>query len=149
MLRRRLRRQVTRKTPILQITSLQADQFPHRETDLKMNVRRFFIAGLLLAAASIPYAFSEVMQQQSNPASQASTPAPVPTGTQTATLPAQSQQTQGSAPLRVMVGKSLLINTTERLKTYLGHRSGDRFRPGRYPDADSGPWQNSGRDFAC
>jgi pilus assembly protein CpaC len=105
---------VTRKNPILQFTSLQADQFPHRETDLKMNVRRFFIAGLLVTVASIPSAFSEVMQQQSNAASQAS--APVPTGTQTATLPAQSQQTQGSAPLRVMVGKSLLINTTERLK---------------------------------
>jgi pilus assembly protein CpaC len=105
---------VTPKNPILQITSWQADQFPHRETILKMNVRRFFIAGLLLAVATIPSALSEVMQQQSNAAGQAS--APVPTGTQTATLPAQSQQTQGSAPLRVMVGKSLLINTTERLK---------------------------------
>jgi pilus assembly protein CpaC len=30
--------------------------------------------------------------------------------------PPQSGATQGSAPLRVMVGKSLLINTTERLK---------------------------------
>ena len=39
-----------------------------------------------------------------------------PTTTQTTTLPPQTQQTQGSAPLRVMVGKSLLINTTERLK---------------------------------
>ncbi len=32
------------------------------------------------------------------------------------TLPVQSAQPQGSAPLRVMVDKSLLINTTERLK---------------------------------
>lgn len=39
-----------------------------------------------------------------------------PTATQTATLPPQSAQPQGSAPLRVMVDKSLLINTTERLK---------------------------------
>ncbi|HET9408701.1 MAG TPA: pilus assembly protein N-terminal domain-containing protein [Candidatus Sulfotelmatobacter sp.] len=38
-----------------------------------------------------------------------------PTSTQTANLPPQSQQ-QGPAPLRVMVGKSLLINTTEKLK---------------------------------
>src|SRR5712691_3973187 len=38
-----------------------------------------------------------------------------PAATQT-TLPAQSAQPQGAAPLRVMVGKSLLINTTERLK---------------------------------
>jgi pilus assembly protein CpaC len=55
-------------------------------------------------------------------AQQAETPAPampqepaVPPTTQT-TLPPQSAQPQGSAPLRVMVGKSLLINTTERLK---------------------------------
>ncbi len=32
------------------------------------------------------------------------------------TLPTQSAEPQGSAPLRVMVDKSLLINTTERLK---------------------------------
>ncbi|HKU28534.1 MAG TPA: hypothetical protein VJQ54_23900, partial [Candidatus Sulfotelmatobacter sp.] len=38
-----------------------------------------------------------------------------PPETQTTTLPAQ-QQPPGAAPLRVMVGKSLLINTTERLK---------------------------------
>jgi pilus assembly protein CpaC len=36
-------------------------------------------------------------------------------GTQSAVLPAQADN-QGSAPLRVMVGKSLLINTTQRLK---------------------------------
>ncbi len=35
---------------------------------------------------------------------------------QQTTLPPQSSQMQGSAPLRVMVDKSLLINTTERLK---------------------------------
>ena len=54
------------------------------------------------------------MLQQANPTEQS--PGPAPTGTQTTTLPAQSQQPQGSAPLRVMVGKSLLINTTEQLK---------------------------------
>src|SRR5271166_2418058 len=47
--------------------------------------------------------------------------APVPAQEQTApvtqtTLPAQSTQPQGSAPLRVMVDKSLLINTTEQIK---------------------------------
>jgi pilus assembly protein CpaC len=40
----------------------------------------------------------------------------VPPETQSTTIPPQSQQTAGAAPLRVMVGKSLLINTTERLK---------------------------------
>jgi pilus assembly protein CpaC len=38
-----------------------------------------------------------------------------PAATQ-ATIPPQSAQPQGAAPLRVMVNKSLLINTTERLK---------------------------------
>ena len=54
------------------------------------------------------------MRQQANPTEQSQ--GPTPTGTQTTTLPPQSQQPQGSAPLRVMVGKSLLINTTEQLK---------------------------------
>ncbi len=53
-------------------------------------------------------------------APQAETPPPAPPQDQAAaaaqtTLPAQASQ-QGSAPLRVMVDKSLLINTTERLK---------------------------------
>ena len=58
------------------------------------------------------------IRQQADPSAQSQ--APAPTGTQTTTLPAETpqspQQSQGSAPLRVMVGKSLLINTTERLK---------------------------------
>lgn len=56
-----------------------------------------------------------VALRQSSPAEQSQNP-PTTTTTQTATLPASSAQPQGSAPLRVMVGKSLLINTTERLK---------------------------------
>ena len=70
------------------------------------------LGSLLLAALVLP-ASSETMQQTD---AAAQTQNPVPTGTQTATLPAQSPATQGSAPLRVMVGKSLLINTTERLR---------------------------------
>jgi pilus assembly protein CpaC len=38
---------------------------------------------------------------------------PTPAAAPQTTLPAQSAQPQGSAPLRVMVGKSLIINTTE------------------------------------
>jgi pilus assembly protein CpaC len=59
--------------------------------------------------------FSEIMQQPDTATQPQAQGAP-PTGTQTTTLPPESQQPQGSAPLRVMVGKSLLINTTERLK---------------------------------
>jgi pilus assembly protein CpaC len=54
------------------------------------------------------------LQQPGTPAT-SSPPDQVPPSTQT-TLPPQSAQPQGSAPLRVMVDKSLLINTTERLK---------------------------------
>ncbi len=81
-----------------------------------MKVRRSLLGacalGIWLFAAMAVPAFSEIMQQQAEPAAQA----PASTSTQTTTLPPQSQQTQGSAPLRVMVGKSLLINTTERLR---------------------------------
>ncbi|MGB6403608.1 MAG: type II and III secretion system protein family protein [Candidatus Sulfotelmatobacter sp.] len=49
------------------------------------------------------------------PAAQAPQEPTPPAAAQT-TLPPQSAQPSGSAPLRVMVDKSLLINTTERLK---------------------------------
>ena len=75
-----------------------------------MKVCRSLLGTLLLAIA-LP-SFSEIAQQ---PDTAGQSQGPPPTGTQTTTLPAQSQP-QGSAPLRVMVGKSLLINTTERLK---------------------------------
>jgi len=72
-----------------------------------MNVRACLLGTLLFAVIAIP-AFSDVMQQPDTAGQ-----APVPSGTQSTTLP---QQSQGSAPLRVMVGKSLLINTTEKLR---------------------------------
>jgi pilus assembly protein CpaC len=78
-----------------------------------MRVRTSFLGALLVTVALAPFAFSETMQQ---PDTAGQSQSPPPTGTQTTTLPPQSQQVQGSAPLRVMVGKSLLINTTERLK---------------------------------
>src|SRR4051794_10950947 len=87
--------------------------FPHMETNRKMNFCRTLLGALLLALISFIPAYSEITQQ---PDSGAQAQSPPPSGTQTATLPAQSQQPAGAAPLRVMVGKSLLINTTERLK---------------------------------
>jgi len=74
-----------------------------------MKVCTPLLAAMLFALCALP-ARPEVLQQAADPSQNP------PTGTQTTTLPAQSQQPQGSAPLRVMVGKSLLINTTERLK---------------------------------
>src|SRR5580704_306301 len=83
------------------------------ERDLRMRVCASWLGALLFTTAFSWPAFSE-MRQQANPTEQSQ--APTPTGTQTTTLPPQSQQPQGSAPLRVMVGKSLLINTTEQLR---------------------------------
>src|SRR3984957_1878773 len=74
---------------------------------------RASLLGALLFGGLVLQCFSEIMQQ-TEPAAQSQGSAP--TGTQTTTLPPESQQAQGSAPLRVMVGKSLLINTTEQLR---------------------------------
>jgi pilus assembly protein CpaC len=59
--------------------------------------------------------FAQGEEQPQQPATQSS-PAPqepIPPAVTQTTLPPQSAQPQGSAPLRVMVDKSLLINTTE------------------------------------
>ena len=77
-----------------------------------MKVRTCWLAALLLGAAFAVPAYPEIMQQAGTDSQQQNPASPTPT----ATLPPQSAATQGSAPLRVMVGKSLLINTTERLK---------------------------------
>ncbi len=98
---------------IWRTNKMQIGQLPQpRETNSKMNVR-ILLGCLLLAAASALPVVSETAQQ-AEAAGQTQTS--IPTGTPTANVPAPTQQTQGSAPLRVMVGKSLLINTTERLK---------------------------------
>jgi pilus assembly protein CpaC len=76
-----------------------------------MNLRKPFFGTVSFALVLTLPALSEMVQQQAVP-----DPSRDPTSTQTTTLPAQSAQPQGAAPLRVMVGKSLLINTTERLK---------------------------------
>jgi len=103
---------VTATGSIVQFGPRGTGEFPDTETNLKMNLRKCLVGALLLSALAVP-AVAEILQQSEAPAqSQAQAPA----GTATANLPPQSQASQGSAPLRVMVGKSLLINTTERLK---------------------------------
>lgn len=81
-----------------------------------MKVRTLLSGATVFAVVLALPAQGAILQQQPPTADQPQTPSSPPTGTQTTTLPPQSQQSQGSAPLRVMVGKSLLINTTERLK---------------------------------
>ncbi len=79
-----------------------------------MNVRRFLLGAVLCTVTVALPGVAEIAQQAEAPAQ---VPSQAPTTTQTTTLPAQTQQpSPGSAPLRVMVGKSLLINTTEQLK---------------------------------
>src|ERR1700704_3023685 len=81
-----------------------------------MRVRTpLFGATLFVLLLALP-SQGDILQQQPATAEPPQSPSSAPTGTQTTTLPPQSQQSTGSAPLRVMVGKSLLINTTERLK---------------------------------
>jgi pilus assembly protein CpaC len=77
-----------------------------------MKVCTTFLAVALpfLALALPGFALAEAYAQEAPPHEPAA-----PAATQT-TLPPPSAQPQGAAPLRVMVDKSLLINTTERLK---------------------------------
>jgi len=78
-----------------------------------LRTRTTSLIGLLLAA---PLALTQQQSPTQQPATPAQEPSQAPMTTQTTSLPPQSEQPQGSAPLRVMVDKSLLINTTERLR---------------------------------
>jgi pilus assembly protein CpaC len=81
-----------------------------------MKFRTTFLTAVALSLLATAPSFARTSLQ--DPATPTPTPAPqdqIAPATQT-TLPPQSAQPQGAAPLRVMVDKSLLINTTERLK---------------------------------
>ena len=97
------------------------------ERKSQMNAPRLLsgvTASLILLLASTIAQSGPQSAAQNPPAAQQEPQQPVPSsqtasqtpgGAATTALPPPSE-TQGSAPLRVMVGKSLLINTTERLK---------------------------------
>jgi pilus assembly protein CpaC len=76
-----------------------------------MKVRTTFSVAVALSLLVPVFAFAKAPRQTATQSPQEPTS---PATTQT-TLPPQSAP-QGSAPLRVMVDKSLLINTTERIK---------------------------------
>jgi pilus assembly protein CpaC len=83
-----------------------------------MKVRTTLLAAVIISYLLLVFVFpglalAEGLPQQ--PAIQAPQE-PVPPAAAQTTLPPQSSQPQGSAPLRVMVNKSLLINTTEQIK---------------------------------
>jgi pilus assembly protein CpaC len=79
-----------------------------------MKVRTTFLmtAALWLLLPVLALAQAQPPASQPDPTPQET----VPPGISQTTLPPQSTQSQSSAPLRVMVGKSLLINTTETIK---------------------------------
>jgi pilus assembly protein CpaC len=80
-----------------------------------MKVRSTFFAAVALLLVLPAFAQAEAFLQQSAPTTGGPADQPVPSPTAQTTLPPQSAP-PGSAPLRVMVDKSLLINTTERIK---------------------------------
>jgi pilus assembly protein CpaC len=86
------------------------------EKDLRaVEVLRTALAISLLCIAALP----AHAQDQQTPAAPAQPAAPAPdqmSAPAQTTSPAPQGESAGAAPLRVMVGKSLLINTTERLK---------------------------------
>lgn len=69
-----------------------------------------FLSVLVPVLALPEFALAEPYLQETAPHE------PTALATPQTTIPPQSAQPQGAAPLRVMVNKSLLINTTERLK---------------------------------
>jgi len=72
---------------------------------------------MLCAVSSVPWSEDGTQPQNTPPPAPtaAGQAASAPATTSTTSVP-QQNETPASAPLRVMVGKSLLINTTERLK---------------------------------
>src|SRR5579862_2010428 len=83
------------------------------ETNHTMKFRTTLLTAIALLFTTSSFALAS-LQEPNPPAPPPPQEQPVPSN-QT-TLPPQSSQPQGSAPLRVMVDKSLLTNTTERLK---------------------------------
>src|SRR5690349_3833584 len=88
--------------------------FPRAERIWRMRVLRF-AAFIVIGSLSCSGALAASSAQEA-PAAQPPAETQSPAQSQTPTQGAPSAEPVGSAPLRVMVGKSLLINTTERLK---------------------------------
>jgi pilus assembly protein CpaC len=79
---------------------------------MKVRTKLLITAALWFLLPALALAQAQPTANQPDPTPQETVP---PSVSQT-TLPSQSAQSQSSAPLRVMVGKSLLINTTETIK---------------------------------
>ena len=77
--------------------------------------RQLGLAAVSAVAALMLLAFPGVAAQD-QPATPLAAPQQAPAAPAVSAPPQQQAEPQGAAPLRVMVGKSILINTTERLK---------------------------------
>jgi pilus assembly protein CpaC len=81
-----------------------------------MTLARTTAGALVTILVLAAFALAERQQQESAPPAQQTAPQTAPVEhPASASVPAPNEAT-GAAPLRVMVGKSLLINTSERLK---------------------------------
>jgi pilus assembly protein CpaC len=85
--------------------------------DAEMKVRTLVLKGLavLVLGSGLVARSQEQPASSAAPNVQPASEQPAPQSPMTATQAAQTEN-QSAAPLRVMVGKSLLINTTERIK---------------------------------
>ena len=93
--------------------------FPRVERLRLMKFSRIMAVIALLGVSCVPALSSSSPQEppaQAAPAAQTPAPSQPQAATQPESTSAPSAEPVGSAPLRVMVGKSLLINTTGRLK---------------------------------
>ncbi len=93
--------------------SIRSRMWEKHEVNLSPAVRWALSVLLLLTALLLITSLAAVAQDQ--PATQAP-PAQAQAAGPEANSSAPEAAAQGAAPLRVMVGKSLLINTTERLR---------------------------------
>ena len=97
--------------------SIRSRMWEKCEVNLKPGGTRA-LSLVLLVARLRPAAAQDQPAAAQAPAPQ---PAPAQAPGPEASSSAPEAAAQGAAPLRVMVGKSLLINTTERLQPSLGH----------------------------
>ena len=92
-------------------------RFPQVERNHKMKVRTTLFAAVALTFLFTMFVLPGLALAEAAPQSATQAPQePISPTTPQATLPPTSAPAQGSAPLRVMVGKSLLINTMEPIK---------------------------------
>src|SRR5882672_4993018 len=90
---------------------------PRSARKCRIKLRRHVAGVMLSVLLLLAVGFAEMLRQEAAPPQQPAQPAipPPVEHPSSASIPSPAEAT-GAAPLRVMVGKSLLINTSEKLK---------------------------------